>query len=205
MKKNLLLFLCLSTATIASAQIQYSSDNSQPKAKIENLSGPRLGMTFITDGCITETLNDEFNVTSNVISQFGYQFEKQIAGDDKIAGLIEGIVFIGGLEKGLFLPSVSGMFGARTASGYEFAIGPNVSLSGAALVVGFGKTITMGNLNIPINIAYVPSVKGRNDGYYDEGSYNETTGDWIQGDWNEMEPNETGHRFTVTVGFNFRK
>ena len=205
MKKNLLLLLCLSTAAIASAQIQYSSDNMETKSKIENLSGPRLGITIITNGTITETLNDEFNVSSNVISQFGYQFEKQIAGDDKIAGLIEGIVFIGGLEKGLFLPSLSGLFGARTASGYEFAIGPNLSLSGAALVVGFGKTITMGNLNIPINFAYVPSIKGRNEGYYDEGYYHETTGDWIQGDWNEMEPTETGHRFTVTIGFNFRK
>ena len=205
MKKNLLLFLCLSTATIASAQIQYSSDNTEPNSKIENLSGPRIGMTIITNGTITETLNDEFNVTSNVISQFGYQFEKQIAGDDKIAGLIEGIVFIGGLEKGLFLPSLSGMFGARTASGYEFAIGPNVSLSGAALVVGFGKTITMGNLNIPINIAYVPSVKGRNEGYYDNEYFDEISGEVVQNDWIGTETTNTGHRFTVTVGFNFRK
>ena len=88
MKKNLLFLICLSTATIASAQIQYSSDNTEPNSKIENLSGPRLGITIITNGTITETLNDEFNISSNVISQFGYQFEKQIAGDDKIAGLI---------------------------------------------------------------------------------------------------------------------
>lgn len=205
MKKNLLFLICLSTATIASAQIQYSSDNTEPNSKIENLSGPRLGITIITNGTITETLNDEFNISSNVISQFGYQFEKQIAGDDKIAGLIEGIVFIGGLEKGLFLPSLSGLFGARTASGYEFAIGPNLSLSGAALVVGFGKTITMGNLNIPINFAYVPSIKGVIEGYYDNGDFDEITGDYVEGDWINPETTNTGHRFTVTIGFNFRK
>ena len=207
MKKSLLLFVSLLTLSQVSAQIQYSSTGTnsiQQKPTIDKLSGPRIGMTFITNGCITDALNDEFNVTSNVFSQFGYQFEKQIAGDDKIAGLIEGIVFIGGLEKGLFLPSLSGMFGARTASGYEFAIGPNLSLSGAALVVGFGKTITMGSLNIPINIAYVPSVKGKNEGYYDEGYYDET-GTWTVGDWNKQELYETGHRLTLTVGFNFRK
>ena len=36
------------------------------------------------------------------------------------------------------------MFGARFSSGYEFAIGPNLSLGGAGLVLGFGKTIQAG-------------------------------------------------------------
>ena len=48
-------------------------------------------------------------------------------GDENVAGLVEGIIFLGGLEHGLFLPSLSGMFGARFSSGYEFAVGPNLS------------------------------------------------------------------------------
>nr|MCS5623407.1 hypothetical protein [Candidatus Neomarinimicrobiota bacterium] len=110
-------------------------------------------------------------------------------------GLVEGLLFIGGLEHGLFLPSVSGMFGARFESGYEFAIGPNISLSGAALVLGFGKTIKAGNLNIPINFAWVPSTsRQRTDYDYDNDEDN----------LNETETFQTGHRFTITVGFNYR-
>ena len=56
-------------------------------------------------------------------------------GDENVAGLVEGIIFFGGLEYGLFLPSLSGMFGARFSSGYEFAVGPNLSLGGAGLVI----------------------------------------------------------------------
>ena len=186
MKKNLLLLLCISTATIASAQIQYSStgtNSTQPSVAIDKLSGPRVGFTVISSGSISE------QIESNFLTQFGYQFEKQIAGNEQIAGLIEGIVFIGGLEKGLFLPSISGLFGARTASGFEFAIGPNLSLSGAGIVVGFGKTITMGSINIPINFAFVPSTKNRF-----------TNGSNSNSDYTDM----TGDRFTVTIGFNFR-
>ena len=81
-------------------------------------------------------------------------------GDENVAGLVEGIIFFGGLEYGLFLPSLSGMFGARFSSGYEFAVGPNfLSLGGAGLVIGIGKTIQAGNLNIPINLAWVPSTQ----------------------------------------------
>ena len=50
------------------------------------------------------------------------------------------------------------MFGARFSSGYEFAVGPNIIIiGGAGLVIGFGKTIQAGNINIPINFAWVPS------------------------------------------------
>ena len=95
---------------------------------IKNLSGPRIGFTIITNGDLKDELVSEFGLTSNIITQFGYQFEKQIMGDENVAGLVEGIIFLGGLEHGLFLPSLSGMFGARFSSGYEFAVGPNLSL-----------------------------------------------------------------------------
>ena len=135
----------------------------------------------------------EFGLTSNIITQFGYQFEKQIMGDENVVGLVEGIIFLGGLEHGLFLPSLSGMFGARFSSGYEFAIGPNLSLGGAGLVLGFGKTIQAGNLNIPINFAWVPSTSRQNtSSYFENGEYFE-----------ELETVRTGNRFTLTIGFNF--
>jgi hypothetical protein len=200
MKKSLLLIVSIFTLSQVNAQIQYSSNTDSKstieRATVDKLSGPRVGITLMTNGGLTEGIEEEFGVSTNFITQFGYQFEKQIAGNGQIAGLIEGIVMIGGLDKGLFLPSVSGLFGARTASGFEFAMGPNLSFAGAALVIGFGKTIQAGNLNIPINFAWVPSVtRTETDDIFEEGDIVETI----------QTTESTGHRFTVTIGFNFRK
>jgi len=202
MKKIVLLIVSIFTLSQVDAQIQYSTESNptstQSRAAIDKLSGPRVGMTVITNGMIV----DEFG--SNFMTQFGYQFEKQIAGNEEIAGLIEGIVMIGGLEQGRFLPSISGLFGARTATGLEFAMGPNVSVGGFGLVIGVGKTIKMGSINIPINFAWVPSTENRfTEGYYEDGTY-DLNGISTQGDYIEA-ADMTGHRFTVTIGFNFRK
>jgi len=194
MKKLVLLTVSLIFVGQGFSQIEYSNNNTSPSNFTQNLSGPRVGFTILTEGELTDNLDEDFGLNSNLITQFGYQFEKQIMGDDKVAGLVEGLLFIGGLEHGLFLPSVSGMFGARFESGYEFAIGPNISLSGAALVLGFGKTIKAGNLNIPINFAWVPSTSRQRTDYDDDDD------NYV----NETETFQTGHRFTITVGFNYR-
>ena len=194
MKKTYLLISSLLISLNIFSQIQYSQSNITNQSFIKNLSGPRVGFTIISDGELKDNLISEFGLTSSIISQFGYQFEKQIMGDENIAGLVEGIVFLGGLEYGLFLPSLSGMFGARFSSGYEFAVGPNISLGGAGLVLGVGKTIQAGNINIPINFAWVPSTSRQNttSNFDIENVYTE-----------EIETVRTGNRFTLTIGFNF--
>lgn len=200
MKKLVLILLSLICVEQGFSQIQYSNQNNAPIDFIQNLSGPRVGMTIITNGLLIEGIEEEFGVSTNFITQFGYQYEKQIMGDENVAGLVEGILLIGGLEQGLFLPSLSGMFGARFASGFEFAVGPNLSVSGAALVLGIGKTIHAGNINIPISFSWVPSVNRRETDHHDE--YDEVTGDWIYTETTTTEP--MGHRFSLTIGFNFR-
>tara|TARA_B100001057_G_scaffold479641_1_gene551541 strand:+ start:1021 stop:1617 length:597 start_codon:yes stop_codon:yes gene_type:complete len=195
MKKTYLLISSLLISLNIFSQIQYSQSNITNQSFIKNLSGPRVGFTIISDGELKDNLISEFGLTSSIISQFGYQFEKQIMGDENIAGLVEGIVFLGGLEHGLFLPSLSGMFGARFSSGYEFAIGPNLSLGGAGLVLGFGKTIEAGNINIPINFAWVPSTSRQNT----ISNFDFENGDYTE----EIETVRTGNRFTLTIGFNF--
>ena len=131
------------------------------------------------------------------------------------------------MEKGKFLPSVSSMVGARTASGLEFAVGPNLSLSGIAMVFGVGYNFKSGNLNIPVNIAFVPGRKrtySQQEESYEEyvvttaydwgpdGIYN--TADDIQevGSYETIIEREaynvdyhTGSRFSITVGFNLSK
>jgi hypothetical protein len=178
--------LLSSTACLNAQQHDYGSDF------IQNLSGPRVGVTFLTNGDIQDKLNEEFGYNYNMISQFGYQFETQIMGDENFAGLIEGIVFIGGLEHGLFLPSLTGLFGARWGDGYEVAVGPNLSLAGAGLVIGVGRTIKAGNVNIPINLAWVPSTQRQRD------EFDSTLEQYITSTY------KTGHRFTLTIGFNYR-
>ena len=195
MKKLLIILISLLFMENLFSQIQYTNFKSSNNSFIKNLSGPRIGFTIISNGDLKDGLVDEFGLNTNIITQFGYQFEKQIMGDDNIAGLVEGIAFIGGLEHGLFLPSLSGMFGARFSSGYEFAIGPNLSLGGAGLVLAVGKTIEAGNINIPINFAWVPSTSRQNT----SSIYDFETGLYIE----EIETVRTGNRFTLTIGFNF--
>jgi hypothetical protein len=193
--KKLFTILSICLSLNGYSQIQYDADNSSTSPRIKNLSGPRVGVTYVTSGELTRDLKEEFGVNSQVVSQFGYQFEKQVMGDDQIAGLVEGILLVGGLEYGLFLPSLSGMFGARFSSGYEFAVGPNISLSGATLVLAAGRTLDLGNLYIPINIAWVPSVgKERTVGSIKDGIYQ-----------TDYEKYQTGHRFTLSIGFNFNQ
>jgi len=194
-KKTYLLISSLLISLNIFSQIQYTQSNITNQSFIKNLSGPRVGFTIISDGELKDNLISEFGLTTSIISQFGYQFEKQIMGDENIAGLVEGIIFLGGLEHGLFLPSLSGMFGARFSSGYEFAIGPNLSLGGAGLVLGFGKTIEAGNINIPINFAWVPSTSRQNT----ISNFDFENGDYTE----EIETVRTGNRFTLTIGFNF--
>lgn len=191
--KRLLLTLLILIALQSSAQIQYSSTNAANyDSQVQKNTGPRFGLTYITNGKLTADIEEEFGVTSNLISQFGFQFEKQIMGDENIAGILEGILFIGGVDQGLFLPSISGMFGVRNKDSWELAVGPNLSVGGAAMVVGFGKSFNFGDINIPVNIAWVPSNSRQND-YLD-----------IDGN-NITETEKSGHRFTITVGFNMAK
>ncbi|MDB2653151.1 hypothetical protein N9Y35_01080 [Flavobacteriales bacterium] len=195
--KRLLLTSLILIAFQSSAQIQYSSNNAANyDSQVQRNAGPRFGITYITNGKLTNELEKE-GVTSNWISQFGYQFEKQILGDDNIAGIVEGILFVGGVDQGLFLPSISGMFGIRNSSGLEIAVGPNISVSGSAMVVGFGKSFNFGNLNIPINIAWVPGVQMKETNRVED-----ENGDFLE---NEDVFINTGHRFTITVGFNMAK
>lgn len=147
-----------------------SNGNSIPQAPVAKipqkvvtpleLSGPRVGFTIIGAGETADNLKSEFNASA-FITQFGWQFEKQyFALENGTAGLVEFVGLVGGLEQGLFLPSLNMLVGVRSSSGAEFAFGPNLSLSGAAFALAVGHTYQSGNLNFPVNFAVVPSSKG---------------------------------------------
>jgi hypothetical protein len=132
-----------------------------PVERIAKLSGPRFGVTVLGGG-ITDRLRREFDVDiSPVITQFGWQAETQFGGGGgDIVGVTELVMLAGGLEQNQFLPSVSWLVGFRTASGYELGVGPNVTAVSSALAVAGGYTRRYGNLNVPLNVAIVPSSSG---------------------------------------------
>jgi hypothetical protein len=126
------------------------------------LNGPRFGVTFISTGKLTERLKERYDVSSPVISQFGWQFETQIFNIENggPSGLVEFIPLIGGLDQGIILPSGSLMFGLRGDSGLELGFGPNVSAAGTGVVIAAGASFTSGNVHFPMNFAVVPSKDG---------------------------------------------
>src|SRR5688572_32517198 len=125
------------------------------------LSGPRFGMTVLSDG-VRHKLADDANLhVRPVITQFGWQFEKRFSGGDSgLTAVTEGVLLLGGLEQGVALPSASWVVGLRTRNGSEFGVGPNVTAAGVALALAGGVTLRTGTLNIPMNVAVVPSKAG---------------------------------------------
>ena len=195
------------------------------EAQIEKLAGPRVGVTMITPGSLASIIRGDVSFFSDevrqewtgstgkygaAISQYGWQWESRFADGGNVTGIVEWIALVGGMEKGFFLPSVSSMVGLRTDKGIEFAVGPNVSLGGIAMVFGAGYNFKFGKLNVPVNIAYVPSM---NKTYHHESDYDHTH--MWDDEGNSLEPvlespaysvtHPTGARISVMVGFNIGK
>lgn len=96
-----------------------------------------------------------------VIAQFGWQWERQFyATDTGPAAVSEWVLLVGGMEQGVFLPSLSWIVGMRTFGGTEFGVGPNLTLNGAALAFVGGFNNRVSGMNIPVNVAVVPSKLG---------------------------------------------
>ena len=178
-------------------------------AQIESLAGPRLGFAFITaspsSGLINGYLDlDDMgdlpldysdNIKGAFTTLYGWQWESRFADGGDVTGIVEWIALIGGMESGLFLPSLSSMVGLRTSKGIEFAMGPNLSLGGIAMVFGAGYNFKSGKLNMPVNIGFVPGRNNTQDvNYLYDGSI----------DTPEIQYN-TGNRFSITLGFNMNK
>ena len=177
-------------------------------AQIEKLAGPRLGVTFISPGPIADFLHDGFDFDGDeeqygstgpaITTLYGWQWESRFAdGGGQIVGIVEWIVLVGGMEKGMFLPSASSIIGARMDNGLEFGVGPNLSLSGIGMVFGMGYNFKSGNLNLPINISVIPgknmtgTIHHHDDDYYNH--------------WEEDYEYNTGTRIAITLGFNMSK
>lgn len=182
-----------------------SSDFARIRQK--RFGGPRVGVTYISPGTSADYL--AYAGKQPLVTQFGWQFEGRLfTVDGNTQGMIEFIPLVGGMEQGLFIPSASLMLGVRFGDKrpFELGIGPNFSVvkdykretTGAmGVVFAFGTSLKSGNINFPINIAFVPSVGSKHN-------------EWDHENNREIVPQKsikyvTGWRLSLMVGFNNRK
>ncbi len=164
--------------------------------QVQRLDGPRFGVTVLTPGLLADIINDDRELDSEdpvdytqkqaILTQFGWQWETRLVEGGDYVGLIEWIVLAGGLDKGTVVPSISGLVGMRRANGFEIAVGPTASFTGIGMAFAVGHTYKAGDLNIPINIAWVPSRTNH-----------------LLGDPSDGEKLDSGNGVSVMIGFNF--
>ena len=146
--------------TLPVAAFAQSGPDAPPRVHELSLSGPRVGLTMLSEG-VQRKLQDKGLDVSPMISQFGWQFERQFyskAGG--VTAVNEWVVLLGGLDQGTAIPSLSWLVGLRTREGAEFGVGPNLTPAGVALAVSAGVTFKAGSLNVPMNFAVVPTKVG---------------------------------------------
>lgn len=149
-----------STGTAGVPIISNTDPNDAVLGETIHLDGPRLGFTVLSARVLDKARENNLNL-SPVISQFGWQFESRLFRlPNGVSGLVEFVPLVGGLEQGKFLPSVSGLLGVRGRKGFEFGVGPNLTLLGPSLVLAMGTSIQSNGINFPINVAVAPSSEG---------------------------------------------
>ena len=185
------------------------------EAQIEKLSGPKIGITMVQSGSLASILRKDVSMFSDevrqewtgstgkygaIMSQYGWQWETRFSDGGNVTGIVEWIALVGGMEKGMFLPSVSTMVGLRNSKGVEFTVGPELSLGGIAMLIGAGYNFRFGELNVPVSITYVPS---QNRTYYNDEERDPMTDEIILPEYSVTHP--TGGRISVMLGFNLSK
>src|SRR5262249_58327179 len=78
-----------------------SAQTLPPIARTADLSGPRFGLTLLSDSVVKDLATRDIDVGPH-ISQFGWQFEKQFfTKDSGVTMVTEWVGLIGGLEQGV--------------------------------------------------------------------------------------------------------
>ena len=159
MFRRLMIALC--TLSMGSLPMQLHAQQPQDLVRQVNRSGPRFGVTWL-GGSIVDTLRSRHSIdVAPVVTQFGWQVERQFASvEGGPVALNEWIFLVGGLDQGVFLPSLTWLVGVRTPGQFEFGVGPNLTPAGVALAISTGMTFRMGALAVPVNMAIVPSKYG---------------------------------------------
>jgi hypothetical protein len=116
----------------------YETVQTNPDENRLNLSGPRMGITTFTGEfrqiLVSKPENGGFDMIPYMY-QFGFQFEKMYLNQGNFQALFEFIPMITGLDQSVLRPSLTILNGIRhNLWGYEFAVGPNISVATKAEV-----------------------------------------------------------------------
>ena len=163
---RLALLTALAVAGLAGLAAPAGAQTASAPRSATRLSGPRAGVTLLSpdtvrrindrfrDAGLAEGEGDVIDPTMPVVTQFGWQFETRIfQTPGGLTGLTEFVPLVGGLDRGILLPSATFLVGARTHDGIEFGVGPNISATGVAYALAAGFNARAGEVNIPINVA----------------------------------------------------
>jgi hypothetical protein len=117
-------------------------------------------VAYVVGGSVTAQNAGEH--VAPLMTLFGWQFEKQFnTGQPTLpTPVTELVAFAGGMEQGVVLPSASWLVGVRKTNGWEAAIGPTLTGAGVQLALAAGVTHTVGNINVPLNLAVAPGRRG---------------------------------------------
>ena len=122
-----------------------------PTTYLKN-NGPRMGLSFVTGNTAkilsAPKASGGLGIDGPVImSQIGYQFEGSYLSAGDFQALLEGLIFITGVERGLFSPSIALLNGFRSSrNGWEFGFGPTFRISSAA--EGYYKVDSTGEYDV---------------------------------------------------------
>ena len=176
-------------------------------AQIQQLAGPRVGMTFISEGSTADFLHNGLDYVtedgktyklgetgSAFTTQYGWQWESRFAdGGGEVVGIVEWVALVAGMEQGRFAPSLTSVIGARTSSGFEVGCGPSLSLAGVGMVFAIGKNFQSGSLNMPVNLVFMPGKE------IESSWHNDIDDSFVDYTYN------SGARISLMVGFNLAK
>jgi hypothetical protein len=199
-----------------SKKSSYESSLNNPGDIALNLSGPRMGFTIFTGDNATilnKPINSGGYEVTPILSQFGYQFEKQYLNEGKYQALVEFLPMISGIDQGLFIPSVTVMNGLRNnINGFEFAIGPTFAISSRSKgYITDGEWSKITDINkAPINSDIEYRLDSKGDAYINTGLVLAAGKTIRSGKLNiplnvYAVPGRNGWRFGFSFGFNAKK
>lgn len=200
-----------------SKKSSYESSLNNPNDVALNLSGPRMGFTVFT-GTNAAILNKPINSggfeVTPILSQFGYQFEKQYLNEGKFQALVEFLPMVSGIDQGLFIPSLTVMNGLRNnINGFEFAIGPTFAISSRSkgYITNEGEWVKLTETNAaPTNSDIEYRLDSKGDAYINTGLVLAAGKTIKSGKLNiplnvYAVPGRNGWRFGFSFGFNAKK
>jgi len=146
--------------TWAQEQDVETREDRMVRLRQERLSGPRLGLVYVVHGSEWDKKLDEHGI-DNFISQFGWHFEWLVRPQGGGPAFVtEFMPFLGGVEYGTVIPTLSLVFGIRFPKGFELGMGPQAVITfdrhepvNTSLVVGVGQYLDFSGVKIPLNLA----------------------------------------------------